>query len=771
MISRSAQTFGLTLLLLNLDLRIQAAPVDEEPGVITDDELIRDIPADVNHPPTAKVEKPTHTAEGFPYQIKITISDPDSQHHRISVDWNADGVYEVVNTIDLTGSFTWFQNGNYPFTILVSDEHQNQTRVDEEALIADLPPAVAIDAAPQIPEGETAQYHVRKIDNRPDAIQSVGWDFDYNGKTFRPHKSVGQTVSYPYNDDRSYIVAARVTDNDGSTVIQTLPITVTDKTPKSVVTGTALLPEGSEASFDASSSTSSPDLIKTYEWDFDFRTTFTPSKSDHASTAIHTWQQNGSYTVAVRVTDDDGSTDVATTRVDVSDLTPTVTLSCPSSLKEFETATFKATDTSVGPDKPKRFDWDWNFRDTFTASGDTGIIKVHHFSDDGLFVVAIQLTDSDESMATATCRVSVLDNEREAVLTGPDVLTEGTIGSFSAERSSSAPDAITRYDWDWNYSGTFKVSGDAGATASHQWNGNGDYKIAVRVTDDDHAEALATKSLRITDRGPTARFTVPPVTEEGAPVIFDPGVSKSFPDKIVRYEWNWAYADPFSTDSSNATDSPVKHIFNDHGIYRVALRVIDQDGSVDLTSAPIKITDRAPIAKIHGKTRFSEGEPVSFSATPSESSPDPIVRYEWDWDFRKAFRPSTEQTERAVHHWNRDGLYQIALRVTDDDGSRDWVALPITVLDKGPKARIGGPTHAVVGEKTVHDASASESAPDKIVKIEWDTDFQKNFISRKTGSRLVSRWTTPGNHRIALRVTDEDGSTDVTVIKVNIKPR
>ena len=48
------------------------------------------------------------------------------------------------------------------------------------------------------------------------------------------------------------------------------------------------------------------------------------ASGDTGVTQSHAWADNGIYTVAVRVTDDDGSTDIATLLVTVYNVEPTI---------------------------------------------------------------------------------------------------------------------------------------------------------------------------------------------------------------------------------------------------------------------------------------------------------------------------------------------------------------------------------------------------------------------------------------------------------------
>jgi hypothetical protein len=104
------------------------------------------------------------------------------------------------------------------------------------------------------------------------------------------------------------------------------------------------------------------------------------------------------------------------------------------------------------------------------------------------------LTDTD------TTSVTVSDNAPTAVLTGDTPLDEGQAGNYDASGSSSYPDAIVSYEWDWDFDGlTFNPSGDTGAVQTHTWMVGGTYTVAVRVTDDDGSTDIATLTVTVND--------------------------------------------------------------------------------------------------------------------------------------------------------------------------------------------------------------------------------------------------------------------------------
>jgi PKD repeat protein len=257
-----------------------------------------------------------------------------------------------------------------------------------------------------------------------------------------------------------------------------------------------------------------------------------------------------------------------------------------------------------------------------------------------------------------------------------------------------------------------------------------------------------------------ARFTWSPDPQvEGAAVNFT-DQSTSPLDPIVS--WNWDFGGLGSSSDQNPSFT-----FNDNGVYTVTLTVTDDDGSIDTVSHPVSITDKAPIASLTGDTPIDEGQAGSYDAGGSSSSPDFIVLYEWDLDNDGQFDDATGVT--AGHTWLDNGAYPISVRVTDEDGSTDNATMLVTVNDLGPTASITGDTSLDEGQTGSYDASGSTSSPDYIVLYEWDLDGDGQF-NDTTGVTADYAWPSAGSYTVAVRVTDEDGSTDTATLEVTVNP-
>jgi len=62
------------------------------------------------------------------------------------------------------------------------------------------------------------------------------------------------------------------------------------------------------------------------------------------------------------------------------------------------------------------------------------------------------------------------------------------------------------------------------------------------------------------------------------------------------------------------------------------------------------------------------GTPIEFNASMSFDSDGTITLYEWDWESDDVYDCKTTSSEVVSHSYEEPGLYNVTLRVTDNDG-------------------------------------------------------------------------------------------------------
>ena len=287
--------------------------------------------------------------------------------------------------------------------------------------------------------------------------------------------------------------------SDGSAQsTQTFKVTVNNAAPTVTAAGDQTANEGDTASFSLGSFTDpGPDApwSVTVNWgDGTPDATFTASDAGTLGSQVHTYGDNGSYTVTVTVTDKDGASNAGTFQVAVANVAPAVTAAGDQTANEGDTASFSlGSFTDPGPDAPWSVTVNWGDGTpdtTFTAS-DAGTLgsQVHTYGDNGSYTVTVTVTDKEGASDTNTFLVAVA-NVAPALgsITGP-VDPQLYTNSVSISASFTDPGVMDTHtvSVDWGdgsvASGTVSLGS---ANGSHVYNQAGVFTVTMTVTDKDN---------------------------------------------------------------------------------------------------------------------------------------------------------------------------------------------------------------------------------------------------------------------------------------------
>ena len=497
--------------------------------------------------------------------------------------------------------------------------------------------------------------------------------------------------------------------------------------------------------FDASDSHDPDGYIVTYFWDFGDGTNAT------GIVVSHSYPEDGTYTVTLTVTDDDGATGLATSTKTVLNRPPVAILSeSAETVNTGDTITFNATD-SYDPDGTI-VSYSWDFGDDTTA---TGVTVTHTYSDDGFYTVTLTVTDNDGATASATATKTVLNRPPEALFTesAETVHTNDAI-TFNASNSYDPDGTIVSYFWDFG-DGT-KVTG---VLVQHAYANDGTYTVTLTVTDDDGATDATTSTKTILNRSPVAKFSESAETVYTGEVIrFDASDSHDPDGTIVSYSWDFG-------DGNVATGVFVEHSYGNDGAYDVTLTVTDDDGATETATSTKYVGNRPPVASfIESAETIYTGEVVAFNATSSYDPDGVIVSYFWEFD------DGTNTTgETADHAYADDGVYIVTLTVTDDDGLTATFTSIKTVLNRLPFVLFTeNATTTLTREVIRFDASGSEDLDGSIISYLWDFGDGISAV----GIRVNHAYEDDGFYTVTLTVIDDDGASasDSAVKTVSNRP-
>lgn len=226
------------------------------------------------------------------------------------------------------------------------------------------------------------------------SLTKYQWDFNNDGT----YDAEGATTSYTYSTKGVYIVTLKVTDSIGETDTDTCVVTVQNRVPTSAFTYSPSSPTTADTIQFTDTSTDSDGTIASWSWIFGDGTTST------SKDPTHKYSDDGTYTVKLTATDNNGGTDMESKLITVLNVGPTTDFTySPTSPTTEDNIQF--TDSSTDSDGSIA-SWSWVFGD---GSVSTLQNPTHQYSIASSYTVTLTVTDDDGATATDTVTVTVTE--------------------------------------------------------------------------------------------------------------------------------------------------------------------------------------------------------------------------------------------------------------------------------------------------------------------------------------------------------------------------
>ncbi len=416
--------------------------------------------------------------------------------------------------LDLPGGWATLPNGSYSIVLQsgsVADALGNLTAggtIGSFQVALTAPPLpIANPGGPYtVNEGASIQLSAAGSASA-NGTQVVGyqWDFDYDGITFAVD-ATGLTPTFSPDDGPSVrTVALRVTDATGLTSpTATAQVTVGNLAPIGTFTGgQTALGQPNDVTFTGVTDPSSADVSAGLIYSFDFNNDgdfddLGDVANISSSSASHTYDAPGAYTVRGRVADKDGGfTDYTTTVSVMSVETPIAVPGGPYSVAEGSAITLDGSlSTTIDGLPVAGFEWDFNYDGvTFDvdATGATPTFSAGMIDGPATRTVALRVADGFGLTKIATVDVSITNAAPTATaFAGAGAVTLGaaSIVNFTGGTDPSTTDAAgLLYSYDFNNDGDFADLGDvinvSTATASYVYPAAASYVVHGRISDKD----------------------------------------------------------------------------------------------------------------------------------------------------------------------------------------------------------------------------------------------------------------------------------------------
>jgi PKD repeat protein len=294
----------------------------------------------------------------------------------------------------------YMKSGEYNVSLSVTD-NLGATNSTVKTLFVRARVSASFSYAPNEPHvHELVAFDASNSTATEGTIVSYVWDFgDGNRSTLQT-----AFAKHSYPDVGVFDVTLNVTSSSGDWDVESQVVNVTAQTmvpPKAVFTWVPAVPEvGQSVEFNASESTADGGMITSYVWTFSDGTTHTLTQP----MVTHVFQDFGTYTVTLNVTNSEGLSDAVNHSVTVMAKPIADFFFIPEQPRVCGVVTFNASISSPRGSHIVSFEWD--FGDA--SPNESGIVITHRFGRIGEYVVSLKVTNSENLWDLKNVTVKVL---------------------------------------------------------------------------------------------------------------------------------------------------------------------------------------------------------------------------------------------------------------------------------------------------------------------------------------------------------------------------
>ena len=577
-----------------------------------------------------------------------------------------------------------------------------------------------------------------------------------------------KTITHTFENDWTYDVVLKVTDNNWSQETKTTQIITLNEAPiaKIKVDKTQWVAPLA-VKFDANLSYDPDWTISTYEW------LFWNWKNWYWKQISHIYTTTWDFNVKLKVKDNKGK---------YWEIYYTITVNPNRKENQMPIAAFTTSATSWKAPLPVSFNWSaskdadwhitaykWYFWDwtTWEWANTTHTYKKHWN-----FTVRLEVIDDIWWVWYSDKAIKISNSKPVANFT---MNWNWENYSFDASSSTDKDWSIDKYKWDfwdkWSwewkitkhsfekekeYTVKLTVTNNAGLTWSITKQINTITKkeapkvekAAPKVSSSSSAPSSSKSSVK--NKNPIAFFKSS-VTTWSPPlkIVFDAGLSRDDWGKIVSYNWNF-------WDRGLGKWMKVEHTFLKPWKYEVWLVIIDNNWWIWKKNITINVVNKNPIADFTvSKTGWIAPAEIIFDALKSKDSDWTIASYEWDfWDWSKW------KWIKTTHLFKSEWDFKVKLKIIDNAG---WIwnkEINIKLSNSVPVASFTATPKSWSSPLSVSfDAKASTDKNWGIAKYEWDFWDWNTWTWKTIKHNFEKEW----NYAVSLKTINKTWNSDIAI--------
>lgn len=506
--------------------------------------------------------------------------------------------------------------------------------------------------------------------------------------------------------------------------------------------------------FDANASYDPDNDDISYMWDFGDGIT------SREAVVEHIYENSGDYFVNLRVVDKTGLK-AGTSQLVRVNIPPFASFTGLSRVCANQAVKFDASASRDDQNKP--LEYQWNFGDGTTASGQKIVEKIYQSG--GSYKVSLTVDDGAEICSSETFDRAIYVNDPPKADAGKKEIVKCVLEDeeltleFDASKSSDVNNDRLTYLWDFG-----DGSKKEGKNVEHTFKEFGQFNTRLSVND--NSELLCNESvdfIKIT-------LAEAPLVEAGDDVLSCPDEPIEFNGSVQkatgRAQIYWDFGDGESAASLSTT-----HRYSTPGVYQAILSVKDEGKAMcPATTAKRKVTiNGTPQVSIQSQEKICLGDGFKFDAGAAFDPDGDELEYYWSFGDGTIKRGPG----KVSHRYNQGGDYRVTVIV--DDGQKTTCSTAsvekMVKVNTSPVIALGENLACCTGELAEFNASNSYDADDDSLTFKWDMG---DGTSRE-GATTSHTYRKNGSYNVVLTIDDNSGTecssaTKSYVVQIHSKP-
>jgi PKD repeat protein len=607
--------------------------------------------------------------------------DPDGTIAKYQWDLDGNGSYETNSGSSPTTSRAYATAGERTIGLKVIDGAGAKATATRTLTIQNTAPTASFTASPSpVPTGASVSFNAAGSSDSDGTIVKYEWDFDGNG-SYETNAGASASTAKSFATAGTRTVGLRITDNNGGIATSSLAVEIQNSAPVASFTTTpSTAQSGVDIAFNAAGSSDSDGTIAKYEWDFDNNGTYETDAGPTATTS-RSFLTPGALQIGLRITDNNGATATTTRTVTITNAPAVASFTAgPNPAPTGTTVGYDAAASKDIDDGIAKYEWDLDGNGTYETNSGTTASASSSYATVGNRTIRLRITNGAGATALTSVVVSITNRAPEPSFTvTPNPVLSGSNTVLNASGSKDPDGTISKYEWDLDGNGSYEINGGSSSSTTRSFAASGERTVGLRVTDNLGTTATTTRVVNVTNRAPTASFTVSPSSvATGTNTTLNAGASSDPDGTIAKYEWDFDNNGTY--DATTATSSTTTS-YATAGNRTIALRVTDNIGATATTTRTVTVTNRAPTAVFTtSPSPALAGATITFNAAGSTDPDGTIAKYEWDLDGNGSYEVNGGTNTITTKSFSPAGDRTIRLRVTDNNGAATVDTETLSVL-------------------------------------------------------------------------------------------